>query len=86
MDKILNSLNIKLAPRELKFTEAKAPIQALFANWLPLGKNLLDMIVEVLPSPVEMTNEKTENLMCSKIKIFKSLCKETQELKKCSYN
>ena len=81
MEKILNSLNIKLTPRDLKFTEPKAPLQALFSNWLPLGKNLLDMIVEVLPSPLEMTDEKAQHLMCSKVKNFKSLCRETQELK-----
>jgi ribosome assembly protein 1 len=81
MEKIMTSLSIKLAPRELKFNEPKAPLQALFCNWLPLGKNLLDMIVEILPSPGEMTSEKAENLMCSKIKVFKSLCKETQDLK-----
>jgi ribosome assembly protein 1 len=81
MEKILNSLSIKLLPRDLKFTDSKAPLQALFSNWLPLGKNLLDTVVEVLPSPLEMTSEKAEHLMCSNIKSFKSLCKETQEIK-----
>jgi ribosome assembly protein 1 len=71
-----------MAPRELKYTDPKSPLQNLFANWLPLGKNLLDMVVEVLPSPLDVTKEKVEHLMCSKLKVFKCLPKETQELEK----
>lgn len=80
-EKILESLKIKLAPRELKYTDPKGPIQALFINWLPLGRNLLDMIVETLPSPLEITSDKVEHLICNKLKPFKSLPKETQDLK-----
>ena len=80
-EKIINSLNIKMSPRDLKYTDPKGPLQSLFTNWLPLGKNLLDMVVEVLPSPLDMTSDKVEHLMCSKMKIFKYLPKETQELK-----
>jgi ribosome assembly protein 1 len=80
-EKILESLKIKLAPRELKFTDPKGPLQALFINWLPLGRNLLDMIVETLPSPLEMSSDKVEHLICNKLKSFKSLPKETQNLK-----
>ena len=70
-----------MSPRDLKYTDPKGPLQSLFTNWLPLGKNLLDMVVEVLPSPLDMTSDKVEHLMCSKMKIFKYLPKETQELK-----
>lgn len=80
-EKILDSLKIKLAPRELKYTDPKGPLQALFINWLPLGRNLLEMIVETLPSPLEMSNHKVEHLICPKLKQFKSLPKETQDLK-----
>ena len=57
------------------------PVQALFSNWLSLGRNLLDMIVVIFPSPLEITGEKVEKLISSKIKPFKSLPKETQSLK-----
>jgi hypothetical protein len=36
----------------------------------------------MLPSPLDMTNEKVEHLICSKMKPFSSLPKETQMLKK----
>lgn len=80
-EKIINSLSIKIQPRELKYTEPKGPLQALFLKWLPIGRNLLDAIVDILPSPMEITNEKVEHLICSKMKPFNSLPKETQLLK-----
>ncbi len=70
-----------MTPRELKYTEPKGPLQTLFGYWLPLGRNLMDVIVEILPNPAEMTPEKVEYLMCSKLKVFKSLPQETQNLK-----
>ena len=81
IEKILNSLNIKMTPRELKYTEAKGPLQTLFGYWLPLGRNLMDVIVDILPNPSEMTSEKVEYLMCSKLTAFKSLPQDTQKLK-----
>lgn len=80
-EKILTSLNLKMNPRDLKYTDPKGPIQALFFQWLPIGRNLLDMIVDVLPSPVDITSEKVEHLISSKIKPFNSLPKQTQNLK-----
>jgi ribosome assembly protein 1 len=80
-EKILTSLNIKLPARELKYTDVKGPLQALFLNWMPLGRNLLDMIVEMLPSPTQLGALKVEQLMCSKMKPFKSLPIQTQQLK-----
>jgi hypothetical protein len=70
-DKILTSLNIKLPARELKYTDPKGPLQALFLNRMPLGRNLLDMIVEMLPSHIQLSAFKVENLMSSKMKPFK---------------
>ena len=52
----------------------------LFFTSQPLGRNILDMIVEVLPSPNEITSEKVQQLICNKMKSFKSLPQETQKL------
>ena len=81
-EKICTSLNIKMNQRDLKYSDPKGPLQALLFNWLPLGRNLLDMIVEILPSPLEMTSEKVEHLICTNMKPFRSLPTETQALKK----
>jgi ribosome assembly protein 1 len=81
IDKILTSLNIKILPRDLKSTEAKIPLQSLFNSWIPLSKALLDVVVEYLPSPLDLTNEKIEHLMCSRSNQFKLLPVDTQNLK-----
>ena len=81
IDKILTSLNIKILPRDLKSSDAKISLQSLFNSWIPLSKALFDVVVEYLPSPLDLTNEKVEHLMCSKSNQFKFLPLETQELK-----
>lgn len=81
MEKIITSLNIKIPPRDLKSTEPKAALQSLFNSWIPLSKAVLDMAVEYLPSPLELTEEKVEHLMCSKSNNFKCLPIQSQNLK-----
>ena len=44
-------------------------------------QNLIKMIIDILPSPLEMTSDKVEHLICHKAKHFKNLPKETQLLK-----
>ena len=80
-EKIVNSLNIKIPARDLKYSDAKAPLQSLFNSWIPLSKSLLNMVVEYLPSPRDLTDEKVLNLICAKNKKFKTLPSETQKLK-----
>ena len=50
-------------------------------NQKPLGKNLLDLIIDVFPSPKSISKEKVEHLISNKVKPFKMLPKETQILK-----
>lgn len=42
---------------------------------------MLDMIIDVFPSPMAITPEKVEHLISNKVKPFKTLPKETQVLK-----
>jgi ribosome assembly protein 1 len=79
-EKILNSLGIKLQSKNLKYTDPRGPLQSLFSKWMPLGQNLLEMIVEKLPSPLEITKQKVDNLLISKYQ-YELIPKETQELK-----
>ncbi len=81
LEKILTSLSIKIPPRDMKFTDPKIPLQSLFNTWLPLSKSLLDMVVKYLPSPIDLTTEKVEHLICSNSSQFKLLPLETQKLK-----
>ncbi len=72
-------MTIRLPARDLKYTEAKGPLKSLILKWLTLSKNLLDMYVGLLPSPLDITSEKVEFLICSELKSFKNLQKQTQD-------
>lgn len=86
MDKIIKSLGIKMLPRDMKFTDPKVPMQALLSNWLPLGRNLINMVIDILPSPLGIGEDKVEHLICHKLVNFKSLPPQTQALKQGKLN
>lgn len=73
-------LNIKLTTRDLRHTDPKAQLQALFSQWLPLAKTCLDMVCEKVPAPCNLTDEKIEQLISGN-NDFSALPLETQRLK-----
>lgn len=78
-EKIVKSLNLSVRGLN-KYTDPKGPLQTLFHQWLPIGQNLLEMIVEMLPSPLQISKDKVEHLICSNTKLFNNLPKETRSL------
>jgi ribosome assembly protein 1 len=80
-EKIVASLGITLNRRELNSTDAKLRLQSIFAQWLPLSDNVLNSVCKLLPSPVELTEERTERLMCSNFNRFDGLPMQTKQLK-----
>eukprot|EP00911_Craspedida_sp_UC1_P002980 UC1_evm1s2177 len=63
LDKICSSLGIKvLAPRVLQSQADRPVLQALFAQWLPLARAVMDMAVAVLPSPQAMSHMRVQQL------------------------
>ena len=81
IEKMINTLNIKVASRDLRSTDTRQKLSAIFAQWLPLTKAVLNMVVKVLPSPKDVNSERAEQLMCAKTARFDSLPVETQNLK-----
>ena len=79
--KIITALNIKVAARDLRSTDMKQKLSAVFSQWLPLTKAVLNMVIKTLPSPKDITSDRAEQLMCSKAARFDSLAQETQNLK-----
>ena len=77
----ITALNIKVAARDLRSTDMKQKLSAVFSQWLPLTKAVLNMVIKTLPSPKDITSERAEQLMCSKAARFDSLAQETQNLK-----
>lgn len=78
---ITEKLGIKLTARDLRHTDARVQLQAIFMQWLPIEKAVLEMVVRIVPAPGQMTDEKAERLMCSLNQNFESLPAETQRLK-----
>lgn len=78
---ITEKLGIKLTTRDLRHTDNRVQLQAIFAQWLPIEKAVLDMVVKHIPAPGSMSEEKAERLMCSLNQNFLSLPAETQALK-----
>ncbi|KAG4067437.1 hypothetical protein HA402_009674 [Bradysia odoriphaga] len=79
---ITEKLGIKLTTRDLRHTDHRIQLQAIFAQWLPIEKAVLEMVVQQIPAPGSMSDEKAERLMCSLNQNFSSLPAETQALKK----
>lgn len=72
---------MKLHPRDLRKTDPKVHIHAIFSQWLPIEKTILEMVVHVVPHPGLMTDEKAVRLICSLNQDFESLPEQTQLLK-----
>ena len=53
MHKIIEKLDVKIPQRDLLLKDWRYRLQALFTNWIPLNKTVLDAIVRILPSPLK---------------------------------
>ncbi|XP_071449909.1 elongation factor-like GTPase 1 [Hetaerina americana] len=86
--KIAENLGIKLSTRDLRHTDCKVQLQAVFSQWLPLATALLDIVCERFPSPLDLSDEKVDKLFCVPSTSFDNLPEETKSLqnafKKCS--
>ncbi|XP_037365866.1 elongation factor-like GTPase 1 isoform X2 [Talpa occidentalis] len=81
IDKIVTSLGLKIGAREVRHSDPKVQISAICRQWLPVSQAVLTMVCQKLPSPLDMTAERAERLMCSGSQTFDSLPPETQALK-----
>ncbi|VDI73619.1 ribosome assembly protein 1 [Mytilus galloprovincialis] len=81
IEKIVNSLDLKVSPRDIKHNDPKVQIKAITTQWLPLSEAVLGAVVEKLPSPLQITGDRIEKLMCPHGKRFDKLPQKTQQLK-----
>ncbi|XP_023504821.1 elongation factor-like GTPase 1 isoform X1 [Equus caballus] len=81
IDKIVTSLGLKIGAREARHSDPKVQINAICSQWLPISKAVLAMVCQKLPSPLDITAERVEKLMCTGSQTFDSLPPETQALK-----
>ncbi|NXU60080.1 EFL1 GTPase, partial [Turnix velox] len=81
IEKIVTSLGLKIGPRESRHADPKVHLNAICSQWLPISDAVLSMVCNKLPSPLDITAERVEKLMCVGARTFDSLPPETQELK-----
>lgn len=80
--KVIESLKLSLPARDVNHTDARVPLKSIMSNWLPLSQVVLSSVCKRLPSPLNLSEIRVENLMCSRLRKFESFPVQTQELKK----
>ncbi|XP_029430609.1 elongation factor-like GTPase 1 isoform X2 [Rhinatrema bivittatum] len=81
IEKIVNSLGLKISSRESRHADPKVHLGAICSQWLPISQAVLSMVCHKCPSPLDIAAERVERLMCVGARRFDSLPPETQELK-----
>ena len=81
MEKIVSTMNLKISPRDMRHADPKVHLFAVCSQWLPLASAVLGMVVDQLPSPMELAADRVEKLMCSSMKTFDSFPNITKKLK-----
>lgn len=79
---IAEKLGVKLTTRDLRQTDPKLHIQAIFSQWLPIERTVLEMVVRLCPHPGSIQIAKATQLMCSLNQSFDSLPAQTQALRR----
>ena len=82
LDKIIGSLGLSVAARDLRTSDTRQQVSAVMSSWLPLASAVLKMVARKLPSPSCLGQDRAEKLICSRTKRFTSLPSQTQELRK----
>ena len=77
----MTSMNLKISARDSRHSDPKVHLGAIFTQWLPLAPAVLTMIVDHLPSPLQLQQNRVEKLMSSSAKTFDSFPMETQLLR-----
>lgn len=80
IEKIVNSMKLKISARDSRHTDSRVHLFAVCSQWLPLAGAVLSMVVEHMPSPLDLSRERVEKLMCSSAKAFDSFPPQTQVL------
>ncbi|XP_033159015.1 elongation factor-like GTPase 1 [Drosophila mauritiana] len=78
---IAEKLGLKLAVRDLRLTDPKLQIKAVLGQWLPIDKSVLHMVIQHVPPPHKISDERAQRLLYPANVDLSSLPPETLELK-----
>ncbi|SPP87098.1 elongation factor-like GTPase 1 [Drosophila guanche] len=78
---IAEKLGLKLAARDLRLTDPKLQIKAVLGQWLPIDSSVLHMVVQHVPPPHHISEERAQRLLYPANIQLSSLPAETLKLK-----
>ncbi|XP_026847365.1 elongation factor-like GTPase 1 [Drosophila persimilis] len=78
---IAEKLGLKLAARDLRLTDPKLQIKAVLGQWLPIDSSVLHMVVQHVPPPHQISEERAQRLLYPANIQLSSLPLETLKLK-----
>ena len=80
LDKMIQTLGLKISPRDLRSTDTKQLLSSVMSAWLPIASSVLAMVCDKLPSPLAIGKERSRRLICPQTKEFETLPEKTQRL------
>ena len=80
IEKIVSSMKLKISARDSRHSDLRVHLFAVCSQWLPLAGAVLLMVVDHMPSPLQLSRARVEKLMCSSAKTFDSFPQQTQLL------
>ncbi|KAI8979493.1 P-loop containing nucleoside triphosphate hydrolase protein [Mycotypha africana] len=63
VEKIVNALNIKVLPRDLRSRDPQILLSAIFSQWLPLSTCILLAIIGQLPPPIDAQAQRISKML-----------------------
>jgi len=80
LEKMIQTLGLKISPRDLRSTDSKQLLSSVMSTWLPIASSVLSMVCNKLPPPSAIGSERSKKLMCPQTKKFDTLPVETRRL------
>lgn len=77
----MKSMSLKIQAREARHNDPKVLLVAITSQWLPLSAAVLSMVAKCLPSPLDVSTERAEKLLCGSTQRFDSLPWETRSMR-----
>jgi ribosome assembly protein 1 len=68
ISKIVESLHLRIPPRELKTRDSKSLLQNIMSQWLPLSQAVLLAVVQKVPNPKEAQSYRMDQLFAANTK------------------
>jgi len=59
-ENIVQKLEIKVSPRDVKHRDSRVALQAIMSSWIPLARTVLDAVLDCLPDPRQGQNERLQ--------------------------